>query len=82
MAACGDSASASSVIVAAEDPGPSTEGEFTFLYSSPNVEQTVEIQSEVEHESSRVGRKQTRNPDNWTKKTREESRAEKECPLP
>lgn len=50
MAARGDSASANSVRAAAGDPGSSTGGKFTLLYSSPDVGQTVEIQPEPEHE--------------------------------
>ena len=52
----------------AGDPGTSTQSDFTFLYSLPDVGQTVEVQPEAEHEPSRAGRKRTRNPDNWTRK--------------
>ena len=60
-----DSASSTAT---AGDPGPSTRSDFTFLYSSPDVGQTVEVQPEIEHEPSRASRKWTRNPDNWTRK--------------
>ena len=60
--------SASSATEAAVDPGPSTGSDFTFLYSSPDVGQTVEVQPEGEQEPSRAGRKRTRDPDGWTKK--------------
>ena len=61
-------ASASSATEAAVDPGPSTGSDFTFLYSSPDVGQTIEVQPKGEQKPSRAGRKQPRDPDGWTKK--------------
>ena len=55
--------SASSATEAAVDPGPSTGSDFTFLYSLPDVGQTVKVQPEGEQEPSRAGRKRTRYPD-------------------
>ena len=52
----------------AGDPGLSTRSDFTFFYSSPDVDQTVKMQPEAEHEPSRAGQKQTRNPDDWMRK--------------
>ena len=52
----------------AGDPGPSTQSDFTFFYSLPDVGQTVEMQPEAEHEPSRAGQKWTRNPDDWMRK--------------
>lgn len=47
--------SASCATEAAGDPGPSMGSDFTLLYSSPDVGQTVEVQPEAEQEPSRVG---------------------------
>lgn len=63
-----DSSSASTSSGTSEATGDPTGSDFTFLYSSPDVGQTVEVQPEAEQEPSRAGRKRARNPDDWTKK--------------
>ena len=50
-------ASVSSVSADAGDPGLSTWGNSTFLFTSHNVGQTVEVHPEAEYEPSQYGSK-------------------------